>query len=260
MTSESDETNDELTKAFGNTYLREDSDGEMQKISRTTKNELAYEHGYESFLRDETASEELTFTGESGVEIVIQTTQHANVYALRVGDGRVVRNPPTETEAIINGVYEAAVAGETHVLRALYEQLCDEHINHERAAELQQQYAVIPPASVDIRPRGWIIEGKFLLTWYNSLYLVTRDFNDQPYHLSSQTPEADKQVEFIGLEPEDDVSEFTHEGLDKAVSEELMLFFYKAHWLVTHREKYPDDVFWHIINQYIQDNLEETCV
>lgn len=247
----------ELSKAFGNVYLLQ-RDGEVDRIPQTKENALAYEYGYENFVTDTTGSETITFEVDGEV-IQIESTNRADVYAIRIGDGRVVRNNPVNVDRVYQGIYEVENETEGYILFDLYDELRETHVDYNRAKELQERYAVIPPVSVEYGTRGWIIEDMFLLTWYNSVYLINRDFNEQPYSLRSMK-ETRKDIEFIGLELDD--SDFTggfeHEQLDECVSEKLMVFFYKAFWLVSHREQYPDKVFWSLINQYIQEDRRKS--
>lgn len=234
---------------FGNTYLIDDGET-TRSVARTPAYELAYVHGHADLVFGDSETSATVFEGPP--EVRVEPTRSDRVYTLQIDDGRPVQNPPSETERVLEGVLEIAETGATDTLAHLYDDLRERQVDQDLLERVQQQYAPVPPASVQLTDDGWVIEDMFLLTWLGTVYLVTRNFAEPSYRVGGGVRRTDEDVEFIGLTPRGDPDPFELPGDGETLDEREMLFLWKAYWLATYRQRHDDDLFWDLIERHVQ--------
>ena len=238
----------EVVGAFGNAYLVDDG-GEVDMIPRTPTYELAYIHGYPdlAFGREMTTP----YVFDVPPRVSVASTAHHLVFVLQIDDRTAVQTPPAKKEEVMRGVIEILDDDTSHTIEHLYEDLLEQQVHVELVNALQERFAIIPPASVQISDEGWIIEDMFLLTWLGKVFLRNRDFERPVYRIRRGVEEVDEDIEFVELDFRGDVETIDLPTGDQ-VGEKEVEFLSKAYWLTTYRDRYDDDLFWEIIERYVQ--------
>lgn len=239
----------EIVGEFGNSYLIDDGET-TRSVARTPAYELAYVHGYADLVFGDVTTPPTIVDGPPRVELT--PTRSDRVFTIRIDDGRPVQNPPADRDRVLAGVLESVTTGCTDTLAHLYDDLCDRQVDRHLLKRVQQRYAPVPPASVQITDDGWVIEDLFLLTWLGTVYLVTRQFDRPTYRVGGGVHRTDEDVAFIGLTPRGDPDPFELPTEGDTLAEREMRFLAKAAWLASYRDRHDDDLFWELIERHVQ--------
>jgi hypothetical protein len=118
---------------------------------------------------------------------------------------------------------------------------------------------------VEVTPRGWVIDGYYIVDWKASVYVITDNQDEDDYVRSGgEVKTVDKSHEFVelslrGYSPERKKIKLNDETY--ILGEREMLFLSKVEWLLNRAKYHSDEPFWRfneeLRKKYLRGNKNE---
>lgn len=211
-------------------------------LNGSAENVLLYVHG----LRD-------VLEGEQGAKlsddphISVKKTAAESVYKLTVGE-RPVESMPNQADDVLSGLRAAIEDGNVSPILDIYEEIIESQVRRELVNELKNLLPNIDEKRIEVRDRGWLIDGYYVLDWTASVYVATDDPEEDDYTIqASGVGRTERDHEFtehtISQKPERQKVTMP-DGESVILGEREMMFLSKAEWIQNRTKYHPDEPFW----------------
>lgn len=184
-------------------------------------------------------------------EIVVAQSGDEYTYILSV-DGEVVETTPSQSDRILQGVYDSIADEDVSALVDLHKSVLKSQVRRRVVNPLKQTFSEWK--RITVTANGWLVDEFFLVDWNGKMYAANDDPDDGDYvRKGGAAVQKDTTYEFVQLSQsfsDVDPKSVTINGNEKTLTEREMLFLAKVRWLLDREHYHPDTPFWKYANKW----------
>lgn len=229
-----------------------DNGGQPQLVKATPENMLLYDPAddlpFENGMHDFLAGEQALVLSEDP-EVIVAPTDNEYCFILRVR-GDTVETTPNQAEQVLRGVKDAAIDGNVDSIVDVFDEIMSTQVRRPVINSLLDTFSQAD--RINVHPRGWLVDGFYLVNWQASMYMKHTDPDEGDYKRGGGgVRKTDTSYEFVQLDLRRDVEPVTVQigGEKYRLTEREMLFLAKVKWLLGRRNYHPDRPFWMFVDK-----------